>query len=352
MSGAAAALVPGGVAAGAVLLAAAAVRPVAGAIARRRAHHRTGRVAPDPSAEPVDRVDAEGAHLGPAPTWSSAGARLGGGRSGWGRNEERRPSRLHRQVDRRLRGGEASLRAAFVAADLDLDVTTAVRTWAGGAAAGFLVALARWGPAGAVVASLLAVGLPIGVLAWRRGRAAQRMATALPGMLESVAGRLRAGASLAEAVSTAADEPSGSALLDVDLHDLRRRVAHGQPFTEAVGEWARRRPVPGVALVAAALVLGAEAGGARARAIDGVATTLRERRAVAGEVDALSTQARASALVMMGAPVAFAALGLLSDPEVSHFLLATPAGLACLTVGLGLDALAGWWMVLIARGAR
>ena len=83
-----------------------------------------------------------------------------------------------------------------------------------------------------------------------------------------------------------------------------------------------------------------------------MAATLRDRRAVAAEVDALAAQARASALVMMGAPVAFAALGLLSDPEVARFLLATPAGLACLVVGLGLDAMAGWWMVGIARSAR
>ena len=55
---------------------------------------------------------------------------------------------------------------------------------------------------------------------------------------------------------------------------------------------------------------------------------------------------------MMGAPVAFAALGLLSDPEVARFLLETPAGLACLVLGLGLDALAGWWMVAISRSAR
>lgn len=238
------------------------------------------------------------------------------------------------------------------AADLAVDPRPAVVRWAVASLGVALVAVARWGVPGVVVAGLVVGGGTASLLAWRRGRSGQRYAAALPVVLEACAGRLRAGASLSEAMTTAAGEATGSSLLDGDLRGLARRVAHGQPFAAAVEEWAGARAVPGVALVGAALVLGAEAGGARARALDGVAATLRDRRAVAAEVDALSSQARASAVVMMGAPVVFAALGLLSDPEVSAFLLRTPAGLACLTVGLALDGLAGVWMLRIARSAR
>lgn len=241
--------------------------------------------------------------------------------------------------------------ATLVSADITGDPRLLVVRWMAVSSVAAVVAVGRWGPTGVVVALAGSVGGAAVVVGWRRGRSGQRYAAALPVVLEACAGRLRAGASLTEAVTSAAGDATGSSLLDADLAALDRRIDHGQPFAAAVEEWAASRVVPGLGLVAAALVLGAEAGGARARALDGVAATLRDRRAVAAEVDALSSQARASAVVMMGAPVAFAALGLLSDPEVSAFLLRTPAGLACLGVGLTLDALAGVWMLRIARSA-
>jgi tight adherence protein B len=94
-----------------------------------------------------------------------------------------------------------------------------------------------------------------------------------------------------------------------------------------------------------------EVGGSRARAVDRVASRLRDHAAAAREVQALSTQARLSAVVIGGAPVAFAVLGLAGDGEVAHFLLATPAGWACVVGGLGLDGAAVLWMRRIVREA-
>lgn len=241
--------------------------------------------------------------------------------------------------------------ATLVAADLGGDPRLLLARWAAASTVLALVAGGGWGPTGMVVALAGSVGGAAAVIGWRRGRSGHRYAAALPVVLEACAGRLRAGASLTEALTSASADATGSTLLDADLAALARRIGHGQSLAMAVDEWAGARDVPGLGLVAAALVLGAEAGGARARALDGVAATLRDRRAVAAEVEALSSQARASAVVMMGAPLAFAALGLLSDPEVSAFLLRTPAGVACLGVGLALDALAGAWMLRIARSA-
>ena len=87
------------------------------------------------------------------------------------------------------------------------------------------------------------------------------------------------------------------------------------------------------------------------RALDRVAATLRERRELRGEARALSTQARASAGVLTIAPIAFAGLVSTIEPGVVGFLLTTPAGLACLAVGLALDGLGALWMARIVRAA-
>ena len=84
-------------------------------------------------------------------------------------------------------------------------------------------------------------------------------------------------------------------------------------LASALDGWAERRPLPSVRLGVAALALAAETGGASARAVDGVAETIRGRLAVGAEVRALSAQARLSALVIVLAPLAFSALAVASD---------------------------------------
>ena len=100
----------------------------------------------------------------------------------------------------------------------------------------------------------------------------------------------------------------------------------------------------------ASIALAAESGGAAARAIDGVAATLRANLALAAEVRAQAAQARLSALVIAVSPVAFGALAAGTDRQTADFLLRTPIGLLCLVAGLSLDAAAAFWMHRITEG--
>ena len=118
---------------------------------------------------------------------------------------------------------------------------------------------------------------------------------------------------------------------------------------QALEGWGERCPRPGVRLAVAALCLGAETGGAQARAVDGVAATLRERLAVAGEVKALTSQTRASMLVIAAAPVAFCVFASTTDPRTATFLFRSTAGLACLATGIALDIAGGFWMRRLCR---
>lgn len=184
--------------------------------------------------------------------------------------------------------------------------------------------------------------------AWRARSERRAYDRALPELLEAIARHLRGGASLRVSVLDGATAvPSEVALAFGSLADA---AASGAPIVEAAQGWARARPDAGTRLAAAALALGATTGGAPARSLDAVAATLRDRLALAGEASASSAQARLSAAVVGGAPLAFAALAAGLDAHSVSFLFTTPLGGACLAGGIGLDALGLWWMRRIVEG--
>lgn len=245
-------------------------------------------------------------------------------------------------------------RVAAALADADVPVAPALAwaLWLGAAGGGSLVALVAGGPGLAGVAGGALVAGPALVLRTRRGRADARIEQALPVALEAVARSLRSGASLRQAVEEAgAARSGGGRALAAELSRAAAEAAQGASLVSSLEAIAARRPLAGVRLGVAALCLGAETGGAQARAVDGVAATVRERLAVAAELKALSSQARISALVIGVAPVGFGAFAAATDPRTAQFMLHTPAGLALLAAGLFLDAMGWLWMQRLARVA-
>jgi tight adherence protein B len=211
-----------------------------------------------------------------------------------------------------------------------------------------LGALAVGGPALALLAGALAVLAPVAVLWSLRGRRDRLIERALPDALEAIARAVRSGASLRQALQEAAGTTADS-VVGGDLRAVVAAADQGEPLVHALDGWSRRRPLAGVRLTVAALALGTTTGGTHARAVDGVAATLRDRLALERELAALSSQARLSAIVIALAPIGFAALAIGSDARTADFLLRTPTGLACLAGGLALDGLAALWMARLTR---
>ena len=198
------------------------------------------------------------------------------------------------------------------------------------------------GPALLLLAAAAGAGGVAVLLVGRRGRSATLLEQALPGALEAVARSLRSGASLRAAVAEAAaatDGSLGSELARVDA-DARR----GVPLVVALDALAARLPLPGVRLAVAALTLGVETGGAQARAVDGVAATLRDRIAARAEGRALAAQTRASVWVIAISPAAFCAFAVTTDPRTARFFFRSVSGLTFLALGLVLDGAGALWM--------
>lgn len=232
-------------------------------------------------------------------------------------------------------------------AALSLDASSVWLAWLGATLAAAVIGAVLVGPGLGVGAGVVVGAAPAAVLWSMRARADRALEAALPEGLEAIARGLRTGGSLRQAVGEAGQEAPGR--LGTDLRSVADEVAHGTPLLVALDAWGERRPLPGVRLAVAALGLGAETGGAQARAVDGVAATLRSHLGVTAEVRALSSQARLSGLVIAVAPLGFALFASATDDTTATFLFRTPVGLACLGLGLGLDAVAALWMNRLAK---
>jgi len=165
-----------------------------------------------------------------------------------------------------------------------------------------------------------------------------------------LAAALRTGSSLTaalEEVGTAVEPPLGP-----ELAALGAAGARGRPLRDVLTEWADTHDDPDTRLAASALVLASVVGSAPAWAVDGVAATVRERIDLANERRAMAAQARASALVLSAAPALFAAVLVAADTAAARFLLSSPAGWACLGLGVALDAVGAWWMARITGGVQ
>lgn len=174
----------------------------------------------------------------------------------------------------------------------------------------------------------------------------RRADVGLPEAVDAVAAAVAAGRSVVDGLDLAA--AASPSPLAAELHSVVAAVRRGLPVAVAVERWAATSATEGAGLVAAAVGLAGDAGGDVERALLGVATTLRERRALGREIRALSAQARISASTIAVAPLGFGAVAVAADGDTAGFLLGTPGGITCLVLGLLLDLAGFRWMRRLA----
>jgi tight adherence protein B len=236
------------------------------------------------------------------------------------------------------------LQRRFDEAGVGGDHRSHVRLWIAGLAVGAISSLVTRG--GLVVTAAVLVGPPAALVACR-GRGDLLRAAQVPAALDTIATALRGGSALPTAIGDAART---GGRLRPELETMANRCRDGLSVTEALDAWARSDDRD-TALAGAALTLAASVGGPGADAIESAAASLRDRREADAEVAALSVQARLSTVVLTAAPVGFAFLLVSLDPTSARFLLATPAGWACIAVGATLDVAGAMWMGRLVRSA-
>jgi tight adherence protein B len=171
-----------------------------------------------------------------------------------------------------------------------------------------------------------------------RYRAAEQTADAV----SAVSAGLRAGLSLPQAFAYARDEAEEPSRRE--LAALVDAVDTGTPFGEALQRWAVALGTEDALLIVGVLDLHRRSGGDLPIVLDGLAGTLRERRAAQREVRALTAQARLSGVILGMLPLGFFGFLLLTSRREMLDAIATPLGGTALGVGLGLEVLAFLWI--------
>jgi tight adherence protein B len=215
---------------------------------------------------------------------------------------------------------------------------------------GILLGWLGWhlaGPGALLAGSILGVASPF--IAAGRGRRRQKelLERQVAEAAEAAAMAVRSGLSVRQALQFAAQEAGDP--VRSSLEELLVANDLGTPLETAMSRWGDGVDLDEARLLALVLAIHVRSGGDLPGALDEVAGTIRHRIAVRRELRALSAQGRTSGAILGSLPIAFfAVLAATSRAELSPVYRST-AGIAMVTAGLILEALAYLWIRWLLR---
>ena len=162
------------------------------------------------------------------------------------------------------------------------------------------------------------------VYGWRRDKRLALLLVQFPDALAMIVRSVRVGIPVAEAVRVVAresHEPTAKAFTE-----LADQVAIGVPIEEALPQMAERTGLAEYRFFATAVGLQAQTGGALGEALDSLADVIRKRAALKSRGKALSSEARASAMVLAVLPLVTGIALYVTNPGYVGFLLTDETG--------------------------
>jgi tight adherence protein B len=238
-------------------------------------------------------------------------ARLGVGATAIGEKVASRPARrgLDRDLDR---------------AGLELRPGEFIIVHATAVVVGVTTGLVLGGTIGAVIVGAIGVVAPRMVLNTLIVRRREAFAEQLEGTLQIIAGSLRAGYGLAQAVSTVAAESPSPTSDEFGRVVVENRL--GRSVEEATRAMAERLENEDLEWVVEAIEIQHEVGGNLAEVLDTVTGTIRDRNNIRRQVKALSAEGRISAIILLALPFVVSALIALVTPDYLTELFTTVIG--------------------------
>lgn len=197
---------------------------------------------------------------------------------------------------------------------------------------------------------LLAILTPLGVWVWllsRRDERRKKFGQQLDDTLQMLAGSMRAGHSLASGLQfVAAESPEPMA---TELNRAVNETRMGRDLNQALAETHARMDNVDFGWVVQAIAINRQVGGNLAEVLMAVSQTIRERDRLRGQVKALSSEGKMSALILMALPLVVIGFLTMTNPKYLAVLVTEPLGWIFIAVALALFVVGGVWMRAVTK---
>jgi tight adherence protein B len=204
---------------------------------------------------------------------------------------------------------------------------------------------------GSPTPAVLGLGLgllgPWLVLTVRQSRRQQAFYSGLPDTLTLLAGSLRAGYSLPQAVDAVAREAQPPVSSEFNRTIIENRL--GMTIEDALDGVARRMASRDLEWVVMAIRIQREVGGNLAELLSTVAGTLRERERLRRQVKTLSAEGRLSAWILGSLPIVFTLYIMLTKPDYLMTMTGDPLGIAVIGFAVILFLVGVAWLSRVVK---
>lgn len=215
---------------------------------------------------------------------------------------------------------------------------------------GAAVARLLFGTSGMISASVgvvIGVGLPhyvVGIMAQRR---AAKFNEIFPDAIDLIVRGLRSGLPVGESINAVGREMSDP--VGIEFRRVVDAVKLGQKMEEALWEISARLAVPEFKFFVISLSVQKDTGGNLAETLGNLSDILRKRRQMRLKIKAMSSEAKASAMILGGLPFLMFGVIFALAPDYASQLLTDPRGKIMLGTGVGIMSVGVFVMQKMVR---
>ena len=195
--------------------------------------------------------------------------------------------------------------------------------------------------------ALMLAAIPWWRLSRQRDKRIRLFEKQIPEALDLMSRAMRAGHAFPTAVQMVGDEMPDP--IGIEFRTLFDETNYGVPQQEALLRLAGRVPVADLSYFVVAVIIQRESGGNLAELLDNIASVVRARLKLFGQVRTLSAEGRLSAQILIALPFATGALINIITPTFMSILWTDPIGVRLVGGALFIMALGVLWMRKIIR---
>ena len=182
-----------------------------------------------------------------------------------------------------------------------------------------------------------AFGLPFWALSFLKKRRENKFLNSFPDSVDVIVRGIKAGLPLLDSIKIIANEAPEPA--KSEFKAIVETQTIGMPLGEACGKLYERMPLPEANFFGIVISIQQKAGGNLSEALGNLSRVLRDRKKMKAKIQAMSMEAKASAMIIGSLPICVGLLVWLTSPDYIELLWTTELGrvmIACCVVWMSM----------------